>query len=372
MRVAPAELQDARLVRLRARLEAQHLDALLVTCLQNVAYLTGLFASAAAVIVTRDQARVVTDHRYREALLARTREWPALTPVILPLGRSYDEVIAQELAALAGLRVGFEDADLSVRRLAGLRRLVASSPAAELIAAPDVVEDLRVVKDAWELEVLRDAAGRLSDVAKCILPKALEGSTERKIAAELEAGMRQAGFDRPAFDTIVASGPNGALPHHRAGDRQLQRGDLVVIDFGGVLNGYAVDMSRTVAVGAIGARERQVLDAVAAAHAAALRRAGSGVAPEDVDLAAREVLQRAGLGDAFTHGTGHGLGLDVHERPRIGPARPSVSEPPLAVGMVFTIEPGAYIPGWGGVRIEDDVVVTAAGSDVLTDVPSTL
>jgi Xaa-Pro aminopeptidase len=238
---------------------------------------------------------------------------------------------------------------------------------AELVAAPDPVGDLRVVKDAWELAVLRDAAGRLSDVAKCILPKALAGSTERELAGELEAAMRQVGFERLAFDTIVGSGPNAALPHYRSGDRQLESGDVVVIDFGGVLDGYAVDMTRTVSVGAPTARARQVLDAVAEAQAAAIRHAAPGIAPEAVDRAARDVLERAGFGDAFLHSTGHGLGLDVHERPRIGPARPGVTEPLLEVGMVFTVEPGAYFPKWGGARIEDDVVVTATGVEVLTD-----
>jgi Xaa-Pro aminopeptidase len=213
---------------------------------------------------------------------------------------------------------------------------------------------------------LRDAAGRLSDVAKCILPKALAGRTEREVAGELEAEMRRVGFDRPAFDTIVASGPNAAMPHYRSGDRRLGAGELVVIDFGGMLDGYAVDMTRTLALGVGEPRANDVIGAVAEAQTAAIAAVRPGQAPEAVDRAARAVLERAGHGDAFTHSTGHGLGLDVHERPRIGPPRPGVSEPLLQAGMVFTIEPGAYVPGWGGVRIEDDVVVTAAGSEVLT------
>jgi Xaa-Pro aminopeptidase len=231
-----------------------------------------------------------------------------------------------------------------------------------------LVEDLRIVKDDWELGVLRDAAARLSDVAKCILPKALAGRTERQVAADLEFEMRRVGFERPAFDTIVASGPNGALPHYRSGDRTLESGDLVVIDFGGVLNGYAVDVTRTLALGGGGKREREAIDAVAGAQTAAIQAIRPGQAPEAIDRAARAVLERAGYGEAFTHSTGHGLGLEVHERPRIVPERPGVTEPPVEAGMVFTIEPGAYFPGWGGVRIEDDVVVTMAGSEVLTDV----
>lgn len=369
MRIAPPNVHAARLLRVRAALDAQRLDGLIVTNLQNVAYLTGLFASAAALVVTREDVRLVTDNRYSEVLQARVRDWPALTPILVPHGTSYDEVLVQQLRSLAGLRVGFEDADLSVRRLRYFETAATSGPQAELLPAAEVVEDVRIVKDEWELGVLRDAAGRLSDVAKCILPNALAGSTERGIVGDLEAAMRYAGFERPAFDTIVAAGPNAALPHYRSGDRRLEAGDLVLIDFGGVLDGYAVDMTRTVAVGAAGSRERQVIEAVAAAQKAAIHRAGPGVAPEAVDAAAREALADAGLGEAFVHSTGHGLGLDVHERPRIGPARPGVTEPLLEAGMVFTVEPGAYLPGWGGVRIEDDVVVTATGVEVLTDAP---
>ncbi len=367
MRLAPPENQAARLVRLRAALEAQRVDGLLVTHLANVAYVTGLFASAGAVIVTRNDVRVVTDYRYHEVLQGRVREWEALTPVVLPVGASYDEILVRELHGLAGSRLGFEDAHMSVRRLRGLEAMGASAPFPELVAAADIVEQLRVVKDDWELARLRDAAERLSDVAKCILPKALAGRTEREIAGELEAEMRRVGFDRPAFDTIVASGPNAALPHHRAGDRGLEHGDLVVIDFGGVLDGYAVDMTRTLALGGGGRREKDVIGAVTDAQAAAMEAVKPGRAPEAVDRAARAVLERGGYGDAFTHSTGHGLGLEVHERPRVGPERPAASEPLLEAGMVFTIEPGAYFPGWGGVRIEDDVVVTAAGFEVLTD-----
>lgn len=366
MRVAPPECHAARLQRLRNSFGARGVDGLLITNLQNVAYLTGFFASAAALVVTHEQLRVITDSRYRESLDGRVQEWAALSPVILPQGVSYDEVIIRQLRELGGLRLGFEDAHVSVRRMQGFAAAAEGGAMANLVPAPDAVEDLRVVKDAWELALLRDAAGRLSDVAKCILPKALAGTTEWQLATQLEGAMRQAGFDKPAFDTIVASGPNAALPHYRAGERQIEQGDLVVMDFGGVLDGYAVDMTRTVAVGGGGTREQQVLEAVAAAHAAAVRTVRPGIAPESVDAAARSMLERAGIGEAFTHGTGHGLGLDVHERPRIAAVRAGVTEPPIESGMVFTIEPGVYFPGWGGARLEDDVVVTAGGVEVLT------
>ena len=181
-----------------------------------------------------------------------------------------------------------------------------------------------------------------------------------------------AGFDKPAFDTIVAAGPNSAVPHYRAGDRRLAEGDLVVMDFGGMLDGYAVDLTRTITVGRPRERERQLLEHVAAAQAAAFAAIGIGTAATAVDDAARRALEAAGLGEAFSHGTGHGLGLEIHERPRVSRWRADLEDEALQAGMVFTLEPGAYLAGWGGARIEDDVVVTAAGAEWLTDVPRLL
>jgi Xaa-Pro aminopeptidase len=189
------------------------------------------------------------------------------------------------------------------------------------------------------------------------------------VAALADVEVRRVGFQKPAFDTIVAAGPNSAVPHYRAGERSLETGDLVVLDFGGLLHGYAVDMTRTIVVGGAGARERRLLEQVAEAQAAAFAAVAIGRPASEVDRAARAVLEREGLGDAFSHGTGHGLGLEVHERPRVARYRPEQPDEPLRAGMVFTIEPGAYLDGWGGARIEDDVVVTPDGAEWLTDVP---
>jgi Xaa-Pro aminopeptidase len=195
---------------------------------------------------------------------------------------------------------------------------------------------------------------------------------EREVAGIIEAALRAAGYERPAFDTIVASGPNSALPHHRAGDRALETGDLVVLDFGGVLGGYCSDLTRTVSVGQPSPEAIRLHAAVRDAQAAAIEAVRPGMTTTDVDGAARQVLVAHGLGEAFGHGTGHGLGLDVHEDPRV--SRPQSDAPPerLEPGMVFTIEPGAYVPGFGGVRIEDDVLVTETGCQVLTSVPRDL
>jgi Xaa-Pro aminopeptidase len=200
------------------------------------------------------------------------------------------------------------------------------------------------------------------------------GRAERDVALAIDVAVRQAGFDRSAFETIVASGPNAALPHARPGERRLTEGDLVVLDFGGVYDSYCVDLTRTISVGRASERARRVYAAVLEARNRALAATAPGVSRFSVDAAARETLASAGMGEAFTHGTGHGLGIDVHEAPRISKRSPDVdaSDEWLAAGMVFTIEPGAYFPGWGGVRIEDDVVVTEGGMELLTHVATDL
>ena len=210
----------------------------------------------------------------------------------------------------------------------------------------------------------------LAQVVPVVLAAVRAGETERAIAAAIEAAMREAGYERTAFDTIVASGPHSALPHYRAGTRTLAPGDLVVLDFGGVLDGYCCDLTRTVSIGPPSREARRVYDSSPRRAAAAIAAVKPGVDASAVDAAARNLLRDRGLGDAFGHGTGHGLGLDVHEEPRIGKPRADVAAGDAAPGMVFTIEPGAYLPGLGGVRIEDDVLVTETGCEVLTTPPA--
>jgi Xaa-Pro aminopeptidase len=196
------------------------------------------------------------------------------------------------------------------------------------------------------------------------------------VAHAIDARLIEAGFTKPAFDTIVASGPNAALPHARPGERTLTEGDLVVLDFGGIYDSYCVDLTRTVSVGPASGRTREVYDAVREAHDRAIAAVAPGRSRFDIDAAARDTLGKHGLAEAFGHGTGHGLGIEVHEDPRISRRRPdldvNIVDEAVAAGMVFTIEPGAYLPGWGGVRIEDDVLVTEQGVEVLTDVTTDL
>jgi Xaa-Pro aminopeptidase len=369
MQIAPPDRHLARHARLREDLRAASLDALIVTSLPNITYLTGLFASTAALVASADRLALIVDGRYLATAKTRAQEL-GFDIVRVPTSGSHDECIAAEALTFANGRVGFEAAHMSVKQHQNLEaRLAAANAKVAMTPTDGMVEARRSVKDDWELGTLREAGRRLSDAAKCIIPKALAGQREREVASSIDAELRRVGFDKPAFDTIVAAGPNSAVPHYRAGDRQLTAGDLVILDFGGMFRGYAVDMTRTIAVGGAGSRERRLLEQVAEAQQAAFGVVSVGRAATDVDRAAREVLERHGLGEAFSHGTGHGLGLEVHERPRLAKHRPGMPIEPLQAGMVFTLEPGAYLDGWGGVRIEDDVVVTSRGAEWLTDVP---
>jgi Xaa-Pro aminopeptidase len=370
MQIAPPDILAERLKALGGALEARALDAVVVTSLPNIAYLTGFFASAAALVATRSELFLIGDGRYAQSLADRALEFPAVRAIELPTGASYDQTLVTTLTPLAGLAVGFESSHISVRRHQVLTSMLAKAGWTGGLSDEDgIVDGLRVVKDQWEVGRLRDGAVKLSSVAKCILSNVLAGRTEADVAAEIEAALRRAGFERPAFDTIVAGGPNAALPHARASQRQIEPGDLVVLDFGGVLDGYCTDLTRTVVAGRASLQAQRLIEQVIEAQAAAFGAVRPGAAPEAVDEAARDVLGRAGLADAFTHGTGHGLGLEIHEAPRVSKRRAGHTEPPLGAGMVLTLEPGAYLPGWGGVRIEDDVLVTAVGAEWLTDVP---
>ena len=369
MRIAPPERHVARQQKLRERMRLEGLEALLVTSLPNIAYLTGLFASAGAVLVRRDRVQLIVDGRYVSVARQRQTELPGLTVSVVAPGGSIEEAVAAEVCGLGNGRVGFDADHLTVRAHTDLVGRTAQQAGVTLLPTYGLVESLRAVKDPWELERLREAGSRLSDAAKCIMPKALAGMSERLMAGIIEVELRRVGFEKPAFDTIVAAGPNSALPHYRAGEGVLQTGDLVVLDFGGVLDGYSVDLTRTITVGRPSDKQRRLLEQVIEAQMAAFAAAKSGRPATSVDDAARRVLEREGLGEAFSHGTGHGLGLEVHERPRVGRWRAGQADEVLEPGMVFTIEPGAYLPGWGGVRVEDDVAVTVGGAEWLTDVP---
>lgn len=365
----PVEYLERRHRTLALHLDSVPVDALLISSRPNIQYLSHFSGSTAWLLAEPERLTLMSDSRYAGEITALAEAVPRIVSAILPPGGpSTEEAMAELIAERAPLRLGFESASLTVSQHQGLiRRVAAAGAEVEWVAVDGAVEELRMVKDAFEIGILREAARRLSDVSKCIIPNALAGVAERELAAIIEWEMRQKGFDKLAFDTIVASGPNAALPHHRTGDRTLGEGDLVVVDFGGMYRGYAVDMTRTVSIGARSARQTACLEAVFQAHQAAFRAAQVGTRVADVDAAARSLLAGAGMGEAFSHSLGHGLGLEVHERPRLAQARPGVPDVALAAGMVFTIEPGVYFAGWGGVRIEDDAVVTEAGPEWLTE-----
>jgi Xaa-Pro aminopeptidase len=372
--VPHSSLLAARHARVRALVDSLSLDAAIVTAPSNIRYLTNHAGTAGVLVLTAEAAHLLVDFRYRESVRA-LQESPSACPGLRlwDVPASYDEALLNCLNEIGASVAGFEAGHVTVARHEYWRASVESRRLNVAFRATErLVEQVRVVKDAAEIAALREAAARLTPVAEAVFSGLRAGTAERAVAAVLERALRDAGFERPAFDTIVASGPNSALPHYRAGSRLLAAGDLVVLDFGGVLDGYCSDLTRTVAIGPPSPEARRLYAAVRAAQQAAIAAVRPGVETSAVDAAARNVLREQGLGDAFGHGTGHGLGLDVHEEPRITWPRPDVPAVSLEAGMVFTVEPGAYLAGFGGVRIEDDVLVTETGCEVLTAVPRDL
>ncbi len=376
---APTAALRARHDSIRSACRSLGIDALVVTSLPNVLYLTNFEGSAAIVVLTASRLYFITDFRYITAthdMAGQPYECPDLD--LVTVKGSYDATLAGLLASLTNTQIGFESAHVTVSRHEWLQRALprgqVSGP--ELIATTGVVERARTVKDAYEIATLREAGRRLSAVAREVASEVRAGRTELDIALAIDWRIRKAGFSKTAFDTIVASGPNAALPHARPGERKLVEGDLVVLDFGGVYDSYCVDLTRTVTVGKASERAREVYEAVLDAHDRAIASVRPGNSRFAIDAAARDTLDRHGLAEAFGHGTGHGLGIEVHEDPKITRRRPDdpLDGPDEAVGagMVFTIEPGAYLAGWGGVRIEDDVLVTEDGVETLTDAPTGL
>ena len=359
----------------RRTLPEAGLDAVLVTHPPNLRYLTGFDGSMGALLLTMSAGTLIVDGRYitvsRERVAASS-ELGWLGVALAP--RSLEEAIAEAISGEQVRAIGVEAAVMTLSRFDRLTALLGAKPggrppAIRLVPSERVVERSRIVKDPGEIDTLRRAAELLSDAAARALTVVAPGRTELDIAADIDALLRSVGFSRPAFETIVASGPNSALPHARPGPRRLSPGDSVVLDFGGVHDGYCVDLTRTVQLAPATTDFLEAFEAVRAAQTAAIAAVRPGVKASQVDAAARQTLASRGLADAFVHGTGHGLGLEVHEEPRITKVGSSATDEVLQPGMVFTIEPGAYLAGAFGIRIEDDVVVTSEGCEVLTRVP---
>lgn len=341
--------------RLEARVRERELDALLVTELVNVRWLTGFTGSNASAIVGPGVRQFLTDFRYLTQSAEQVAD--AFAREIAP---------ADLLAAMARLvpegagRVGFDDATLPVRSFERLREALGAR--VELVAAGGLVEELRAIKDQGEIEKVR-AAALLADAAlSSVLARGLVGRTEREVALDLEFEQRRLGAEAVSFPPIVASGAHGALPHAVPRDVAIPAGTLVVIDWGCRLDGYCSDCTRTFATGELDPRDREVYDLVLEAQVAALAAVRPGPTGREVDAVAREIIAAAGHDEHFGHGLGHGVGLEVHEGPRLS----ATSDAALAAGQVVTIEPGVYIPGTVGVRIEDLVVVREDGGEVLS------
>jgi Xaa-Pro aminopeptidase len=355
-----AEIHAARRRRAQEKIAELGADAALITSRPNVRYLTGLASSNAALLLAADGTAVLaTDSRYT---LAAQRDCPDLE---LITGRFIEPRLAAEMTRRGLATVAFEAHEMTVERHA---ELLAGAEGTKVIPFGRKIEELRTVKDPSELELLgtacRISCQAIADVFSLIRP----GLTERKLAAALEARMAELGAERPAFDTIVASGPNGAIPHHTPTDRPMRRGDLITMDFGARYGGYHADMTRTVALGEPAGWQREIYDLVAAAQRSGLDAAQPDADVADVDAAARDLIRDGGHGDHFQHGLGHGVGLEVHEAPMIGYGRTGK----LASRVPVTVEPGVYLPGRGGVRIEDVLVVGVGRTGLLTTTTSEL
>ena len=344
------------------------IDALVVSTPANLRYLTGFDGSSGLLIRTQTTSRLLVDGRYEGAVRTAQASGRVAEAEVAVVQGGFHAALATALAGLEAQRVGFEAGYVTVSGLEQWRR---SAPDVEWVSTEGIVERLRLVKDRTEVALLRRGGKLISAVAGELRQLVRPGRTEREIAQGIDIAIGRAGFSAPAFPTIVASGPNSAHPHARPTSRRLTAGDLVVLDFGGVLDGYCVDLTRMAAVGAPSAQARALFDAVHEAQRQAVSVIRPGLAASDVDAAARAVLEARGLGSAFVHATGHGLGLDVHEAPRIGRIGDQASEV-LEAGMVFTVEPGAYVEGVAGVRLEDDMLVVEGGVESLTDAPREL
>jgi Xaa-Pro aminopeptidase len=342
--------------RLERAIGERELDRMLVTDLTNVRYLTGFTGTNGACVCGPDLRLFFTDFRYTERAEAEVEGWEPIT-----VEGDWLAAIAERLEG----KVGFEDDQMSVRSLAKLEEKLGDG--VEAVPAGGTVERLRRVKDDEELAAIEAASKIADEVWEWSVERGFAGRTERDVARAAEARIRQLGGD-PSFPAIVAAGPNGALPHAEPGEREIGSGELIVFDMGAKLDGYCSDGTRTYATGDPGEEAREVYAVVLAAQLASLEAVRAGAKGEDVDAVARKLIAEAGYGKRFGHGLGHGVGLEVHEGPRLSPRSDDLLEP----GEVVTVEPGIYLPGQLGVRIEDFVVVTEDGYRNLSSLPKDL
>jgi Xaa-Pro aminopeptidase len=346
-----------RLEKLRNILANRSVDGLLVTSAVNRRYLSGFTGSSGYLLITRDEAVLLSDFRYKTQAPSQAPEFVFVEHGLIP-----EESIRDKAAALGIRTLAYEDHDLTV---AGFRKLADKLADFDLVPAGKLVETIRMVKDDGELAVMKEACAIADRAFEHMLNALKPGMTEKEAALELEFFMRREGASGTSFDTIIASGERSALPHGKASDRVMGPGEFVTLDFGAYFEGYCSDITRTVVLGPATDRHKEIYDIVLEAQLATLDGIRSGMTGREADRIARDIITKYGYGDLFGHGTGHGVGLEIHEEPRLSKGGDIVLEP----GMTVTVEPGIYIPGFGGVRIEDDIVVTENGVQLLTHAP---
>lgn len=346
-----------RLKCLARRLQAEDLPAIFVTDAANRRYLTGFTGSAGMLLVDTEGAWLLTDSRYTQQAEAEAPDC-----CIVPSSEDPYETLTDTLKERGISRVGFEAHQVTFD---AHRRMSEKVACVEWIPTTQMVEQLRLIKDEEELVVMGRAADIADRALEEILPAVAPGRAEEDVALDLEFCMRRMGAEGLSFPLIVASGARSSLPHGRASEKIVEKGDFITFDYGARYRGYCSDATRTVAVGSADEEQRRVYDTVLRAQEAAVAHVRPGRTGREVDSVARDIIEEAGYGQYFGHGLGHGVGLAVHEGPSLSQRRGNVE---LEPGMVVTVEPGIYIPGWGGVRIEDLVVVTDSGCDILTSV----
>ncbi|NUK31084.1 aminopeptidase P family protein [Parageobacillus sp. VR-IP] len=348
-----------KLEKLRALFDEHDIDGLLVTNPYNRRYITGFTGTAGVAVISRDKAVFITDFRYVEQASQQVKGFE----IVQHTGPIVDEA-AKQVARLGIQKLGFEQEDVSYATF----KAYESAVKAELVPTSHVIEKLRLIKSESEIKILKEAAEIADAAFEHILSFIRPGVKEIDVANELEFFMRKQGATSSSFDIIVASGYRSALPHGVATEKSIEKGELVTLDFGAYYKGYCSDITRTIAVGAISEELKTIYDIVLQAQLRGMEGIKPGMTGKEADALTRDYISEKGYGEYFGHSTGHGIGLEIHE----GPALSVRSDVVLAPGMVVTVEPGIYIPGLGGVRIEDDTVVTENGNESLTHSPKEL
>lgn len=347
-------MSSKRVAGLREKLEAKGLSAMLIGSPINRRYLTGFTGSAGYVLITKEQSYLLTDFRYMTQAPQQATGFK-----VIEHGAKVMDTVKELLQSEGIASLGFEQDHVTYGVYSGYTEQLAPI---SLVPVSGLVEELRIIKDAEELKIMQRAADLADETFSHVLTLLQAGKTEREIDLEMEMFMRSRGATSSSFDTIVASGERSALPHGVASDRVIQGNEFVTFDFGALLDGYCSDLTRTVALGSPDPKLKEIYDIVLEAQLHALAHIKPGMTGREADALARDIITRYGYGEYFGHSTGHGLGMEVHESPRLS----KVSDDILKPGMVVTVEPGIYLPGLGGVRIEDDIVITETGIQILT------